>query len=104
MANRNPVEARLAQRAKNRKNRKPIDLLRLQMVMSDLIEVLDAYIHNPEAPPDIKELKDAGYLLSQLAGSYVKLIEVGEIEARTKKVEGRIDELEEKTDESRIAA
>lgn len=104
MANKNPVEARLEKRAKNRKNRQGIDLQELRVIMSDFIEALDSHISSQEGVVSVQALKDIGYLLNQAVGSYVKLVEVGELEARTKKVEARIDELAESVRESRITA
>lgn len=106
MANPNPVEARMAQRNKNRKNRRGIDLQELRVIVSDFIEALDAHLSrgDGETPVSIEKLKGIGYLLTQAVGTYTKLVEVGELEARTEKMQAQIDELREEARNARIPA
>jgi hypothetical protein len=104
MSNPNPVEARLAKRRKARQTKRGIDLKELRVIMSDFIEALDGHISQEDGPPDLEKLKSVGYLLNQAIGSYVKLVEAGELEARFLKLQKEIDAIREEARESRIAA
>lgn len=106
MSNPNPVEARLAKRAKTRKTRRGIDLQELRVIVSDFIEALDAHLSPNESgdPVSVEKLKSIGYLLTQAVGTYTKLVEVGELEARTQKMQKDIDELRQETRRNRVTA
>src|SRR5690606_17619731 len=104
VANPNPVKARMAQRAKDRKTRKGMTLADVRVIMSDFIEALDSYVSTEEERPSLESLKGVGYLLNQAIGSYVKLVEIGELEARAADMQRQIDDLKASTRDSRLAA
>jgi hypothetical protein len=103
MANPNPYQGRQAVR-RNAGAGKAIDLVELRQIMSDFIIVLQAHAGTPDEPADIAKLKDVGYLLIQAVGTYVKVTEAGELEARHKAMEARMHALEQEARNARIPA
>lgn len=100
------MEARLAKRERDRRHRRGIDLQELRVIVSDFIEALDAHLSpgEDEKPVSVDKLKSIGYLLTQAVGTYTKLVEVGELEARTQKMQEQIDELRSEAQRTRVAA
>lgn len=73
----------MAEAKKRRRRRKPGDIGKVRAVMWQGIELLERHVlrHDPERD-DADELCKLMYALSQVTGTYAKLIEVGDIEER----------------------
>ena len=89
MANSNPVKARQAKRQKRQKKAEAagtVDDLRLKLWKA--LAADDDVLADAKAEPTLK-LK-ALHALTQASGAYLKIIEVGELEARMKAIEERL--------------
>ena len=84
MTNQNPLPARQAKKSR-RQRQKPGDLDALRVKLWHLIDRLDDHLADAQIAADTLK---AGHLLIQTSGVYLKLIEVGEIEARLTSLEG----------------
>ncbi len=75
MANPNPVKARLAQR----RRRKPGDLPKLMKALWETIRDVEEALETAATPDDTCR---GAHAMAACANSYVKLLQVGEYEAR----------------------
>lgn len=79
MANPNPHQGRLAQR----RRRKPGNMQALAAKLWGALEVAERLLSHPEPATQLR----AVHAISQAAGSYARLYEVGELEARLNALE-----------------
>lgn len=100
MPNPNPYQARQAIKRQAQASKSPVNLDELRQLMSDFLETLHAHIGSPDEPAPLNKLKDVGYLFIQAVGTYVKLTEAGELEARYESLKRELDDLKA----SRLAA
>jgi len=90
MANPNPYQARLARYRAERAD--PLEFFEVrQMLSGGLREVEAVMLQAPEDNPELK-LK-AAHALSQLAGQYTKLSEVGTLDDRMNAMEHAVDQI-----------
>lgn len=88
MANPNPHRARRAKREKRRA--KPGDVKDVQARVWEAVEAACAVLHDPETDNALR--LRAVHAVTQAAGSYTKIIEAAEFEARLEELERKVDE------------